>query len=256
MNQVAVKNHCWPVLTLLIAGCMAPLAGAAGAPVDLTGVWSPAPALAAEDATGAASLKLHLKPQAKQQHDRFNSLVAPTGDTPGGVCLGAGMPAALLGAGGYPMEIIQRPEQLTVIFELHSETRRIYFGNRNAPDQDRVPGRIGYSSGSWDQDTLVVATDNLVEQLDQRSTPHSATATIIERYRLDGTDSQGRRRLVATVTMTDPEFYTQPVEFTRRWIEVPDGRLLPYECNEEVWRDRLEALAKKAGGGATDRAKD
>jgi hypothetical protein len=188
-----------------------------------------------------------LKPEAKRRHDAFNKLVEPTGDTPGGVCLGAGMPAAVQGAGGYPMEIIQRPEQITVIYELHGETRRIYFGDRNAPEADRVPGRSGYSSGRWEGDVLVVNTNNLVEQLDQRATPHSEDALIEERYHLAGTDEQGRRLLVAELTMTDPAFYAQPLKLTRRWAQVPNGRLLPYECNEELWRERLDSLAQKAG---------
>ncbi len=29
------------------------------------------------------------------------------GDTPGGFCLGTGMPGSMLGSGGYPMEIVQ-----------------------------------------------------------------------------------------------------------------------------------------------------
>src|SRR5690606_11978470 len=119
-----------------------------------------------------------------------------------------GMPAVLLGAGGYPMEIIQRPEQVTMIFELHGEVRRVYFGEHNVPEKDRVPGRNGYSSGRWEGDTLVIETNNLVEQLDQRTTPHSADATIVERFRIDGADAQGRRVLTAEVTMTDPAFYT------------------------------------------------
>jgi hypothetical protein len=53
--------------------------------------------------------------------------------------------------------------------------------------------------------------------------------------------------LVAQVTMTDPKFYTEPVLITRRWAQIPNGHLLPYDCNEEIWRDRLEALAEKAG---------
>jgi hypothetical protein len=28
---------------------------------------------------------------------------------------------------------------------------------------------------------------------------------------------------------------------------VPNGRVLPYECNEEQWNDRIEKLAKEAG---------
>jgi len=157
------------------------------------------------------------------------------------------MPASLLGAGGYPMEIIQRPEQITIIYELHGETRRVYFGDRNTPEQDRVPGRNGYSSGHWEGDVLVVETNNLVEQLDQRGSPHSDVATIVERYRLDGTDTQGRRILTAQVTMNDPKFYTEPLVLTRRWAQVPNGHLLPYECNEEMWLDRVQKLADKAG---------
>ena len=155
------------------------------------------------------------------------------------------MPSAMLGGGSYPMEIIQRPEQITIIYELHGETRRVYFGEHNVPEQDRVPGRSGYSSGHWEGDVLVVQTNNLVEQLDQRTTPHSGDATIVERFRLDGTDAQGRRLLVAEVTMTDPKFYTAPVVLTVRWAQVPNGHLLPYECNEEAWNIHLEKLAEK-----------
>jgi hypothetical protein len=99
-----------------------------------------------------------------------------------------------------------------------------------------------------------VETSSLVEQLDQRTTPHSGDATIVERYRVEGTDSQGRRMLVAQVTMTDPKFYTAPVVLTRRWTQVPNGHLLPYECNEEFWNNRVETLAEKAGAKLPYRA--
>ncbi len=176
----------------------------------------------------------------------MQALVAPGGETPGQYCLGYGMPGSLMGAGGYPMEIIQRPEQITVFYELHGETRRIYFGERNAEQKDRIPGRSGYSSGHWEGETLVVETDNLVDQLEQRY-PHSDQTRIVERYSLAGQDAQGRRLLQVELTMTDPGFYTEPFKATRRWAQVPNGRLLPYDCNEEFWQARLEALASKAG---------
>ena len=222
-----------------------PSMGTAAEP-DLTGVWTNISAMGRREGAPSPALAL-LRPEAKRRHDAYTAIVAPTGDTPGGVCLGAGMPAAMMGGGSYPMEIIQRPEQITIIYELHGETRRVYLGDRNMPEQDRVPGRSGYSSGHWEGDVLVVQTNNLVEQLDQRTTPHSADATIVERFRLDGTDEQGRRLLVSEVTMTDPKFYTAPVVLTVRWAQVPNGHLLPYECNEEIWRDRLDGLAEKAG---------
>ncbi|MEO8315093.1 MAG: hypothetical protein ABI645_09885 [Pseudomonadota bacterium] len=214
---------------------------------DFTGVWTNATAPpGAAAATRDSPPSPLLKPEAKARIDAYKKLVAKSGDTPGGWCLGTGMPGSMLGSGGYPMEIIQRPEQITVIYEAHSETRRIYFGSRNAVEKDRVPGRNGYSSGHWEGDTLVVETDSLIDQIDQRTTSHSDQATIVERYSLDGKDAQGRRILKAEMTMTDPGFYTGPVKQTKRWAEVPNGRLLPYECPEEMWTDRLEKLAKEA----------
>ena len=223
------------------------VAGAAlAAPPDLTGVWTNAGRPALGGTTGPAQAPLPLKPEAKKRVDAYQALVRESGDTPGGVCLGGGMPGSMLGSGGYPMEIIQRPEQITIIYEAHNETRRVYFGDRNAEQKDRVPGRNGYSSGRWEGDTLVVETDNLVEQVDQRYA-HSDAAKIVERYSVDGKDEQGRRILKVEMTMTDPQFYNEPVKVEKRWAQVPNGRLLPYECNEEFWHARLEELAKKAG---------
>jgi hypothetical protein len=161
--------------------------------------------------------------------------------------VGTGMPGSMLGSGGYPMEIIQRPEQITIVYEAHSEIRRVYFGDRNAKPEDRVPGRNGYSSGRWEGDVLVVETDNLVDQVDQRNTSHSDQAKIVERYRLNGTDNQGRRILTVEMTMTDPVFYTKPVVMRKSWAQVPNGRVLPYECPEEMWINRIDEVAKEKG---------
>jgi hypothetical protein len=224
---------------------------------DFTGVWTNAPAVPAPGgaapgaapaggARGGATAPLPFTPYAKARVDAFQKLTAGTDEAPGLYCVGAGMPGSMQGAGGYPMEIFQRPEQMFIVYELHSEIRRIYFGDRNAPEADRVPSRSGYSSGRWEGDTLVIETNNLVEQVEQRSA-HSDEAVIVERYRLDGKDAQGRRILTAEMTMTDPKFYTEPVKATKRWVEVPNGRLLPYECTAETWYERVEELARKAG---------
>jgi hypothetical protein len=87
----------------------------------------------------------------------------------------------------------------------------------------------------------VVETDNLLDQVESRY-PHSDQAKIVERYALDGEDAQGRRILKVEMTMTDPKFYAEPVRITKRWVQVPNGRILPYDCNEEFWLERLEQL--------------
>jgi hypothetical protein len=235
---------------LIVAACTLLASGPARAAApqpDFTGVWTNAGAPALGGATRAAPVALPLRPEAKARVDAFQELMKPTGDSPGGWCLGYGMPGSMLNSGGYPMEIIQRPEQLTIIYEAHGETRHVYLGKRNAPQEDRVPGRNGYSSAHWEGDTLVVETDNLVDQVDQRYA-HSDEATVVERYHLEPKpDAQGRRILVADMTLTDPKFYTAPVTAQKKWAEIPNGRLLPYECAEEVWVHHLEDMAKKAG---------
>ena len=86
----------------------------------------------------------------------------------------------MLGSGGYPMEILQRPEQINITYEAHGEMRRVYFGDRVADPKDVFPERNGYSIGRWEGDTLVIETDHLVEQVDQRYA-HSAQARVVER---------------------------------------------------------------------------
>ncbi len=226
----------------------AAIASAATSQPDFTGLWTngPPPAGATPTVRGAPQAPLPLLPKAKARVDAYQALIRESGASPGGSCLGTGMPGSMQGSGGYPMEIIQRPDQLTIIYEAHGELRHVYLGDRNAKQADRVPGRDGYSSGHWEGDTLVVETDNLVDQVDQRYA-HSENATIVERYHLNGTDNQGRRILTAEVVMTDPDFYSEPVKITKNWAQVPNGRLLPYECAEEIWSERLSELAKKAG---------
>ena len=148
-----------------------------------------------------------------------------------------------MGSGGYPMEIIQRPDQITIIYEAHNEIRRVYFGNRVIPEKDRLSERNGYSIGRWEGNTLVVETANLVEQVDQRY-PHSADARIVERYTLS--EENGQKVLTAQMIMTDPAFYTAPVNETKKWSLVPNGFLMTYECNEPAWLSHLEELRNKA----------
>jgi hypothetical protein len=52
--------------------------------------------------------------------------------------------------------------------------------------------------------------------------------------------------LVIDFEMTDPLFYTKPVTGQKKWMAVPNGHLLPYDCAEEGWRQRLEQLERGA----------
>lgn len=231
---------------VLLGFCVAGSALAADRP-DFTGVWGTyrEPG-AVPPVRGARQPALPLKPEAQAKVDAYRALVAPTGDTPGGFCLGTGMPGSMLGSGGYPMEIVQHDDLLLVVFEAHAEIRRIFLGER-AKESDLFPDRNGYSFGRWDGDKLIVETTHLKEAVDQGRYPHSDQAKVVEEYHLI-TNDDGSKVLVANMTMTDPAFYTQPITAEKKWIHQPGVRLLPYECNEPLWESHLEELRQQQGG--------
>ena len=230
--------------TLLLTAGLAliglePVVAQTGQP-DLTGVWTTYRSGGGPGGFGGPRIQPQLTPEGQAKADRYREVTAGTNYTPGGYCVGGGMPSSMLGSGGYPMEIIQRPEQITIIYEAHNEIRRVYFGDR-VPDPESVfPERNGRSVGRWEGDTLVVETDRLVEQVDTQY-PHSEQAKIVERYRLS-TEADGRKVLTAVLTMTDPQYLKEPLTVEKKWQAVPNGRLLTYECSEPTWLDLLDRL--------------
>jgi hypothetical protein len=239
------------VLIMIAAGALVAAASGiaqAQAPPDLTGVWTdyvdPRQPPVAAGSQAAVAPNLPFTEDGRRKAEAYRRLIGSSGETPGAYCLGAGMPTIILGGATYPMEIVQRPEQITILFELHNDVRRIYFRGRDVPEADRLPFRNGYSSGRWEGQTLVVETTQLVEQVDQRY-PHSAQARVVERYHVDS-GVKGERVLTIDFELTDPLFYTKPVTGRKQWMQVPNGHLLPYDCAEENWRTRLEQLEREA----------
>lgn len=248
--------------SLLVAGLLAAAtAHAAGEKPDFSGIWRsyrPAGSSAGGAASNDAGKGIPvpgprrrswpedapMKPEAKAKVAEYRALVTDV-HSPGEFCLGTGMPGSMLASGGYPMEIIQRPEQMTVIYEAHTELRRIYTDGRKVDLDDIFPSRNGFSLGHWEGDTLVVETSKLKEQVDQAAA-HSDQAKIVERYRLSK-DEQGNKILTAELTMTDPGFYTAPVTVTKRWQAAEPGALMIYyECTEPDWLDFVDGLRDKA----------
>lgn len=227
---------------VLSSGCASrPASAAVVQRPNLSGVWTwdLAPG---ESPFRRRKIDLPFTPLGLRKVEAYQALVRPTSDNPGAHCLGSGMPADMMFSGGYPMEIVETPDLIVILYEAWSEIRQVYLGDKIIPASDRLSDREGYSAAHWEGDTLVVETGSLKEQEDQ-AYPHSAEARIVERYHLT-TDAQGRKVLEDDWTMTDPLFYTRPIRFEKKWALDPKGILLPYECNEEGWLDHLDALRK------------
>jgi hypothetical protein len=179
-----VRTGSWTFGAFVLAAGLGAMANiAAQQPPDFTGVWTTYTEPGqGRGGRGGGGVALPQTDEAKKKIAAYRALVTPTSETPGSYCLGTGMPGSMLGSGGYPMEILQRPEQIIIVYEAHSEIRRVYLGSRIVPDADRIPGRNGHSSARWEGDTLVV--DRWI----------SSTRTAIRRASSNATDSRPTRR--------------------------------------------------------------
>jgi hypothetical protein len=233
----------------VVALCILPLAWTttgASEPPDFSGAWT---VLRGAEETGRFGVPREtprLTAAGESARANYLSVTEGTNHGPGNSCVGYGMPGSALRSGGYPMEIIQRPEQLFVIYEAHNEIRRIYIGTEADDPETFFRERNGYSSAYWEGHRLIVETTRLKTQIDS-AYPHTDEATIREVYYLGDPLEDGTRVLVNELTMTDPAWLEEPFTVTKRWQELAGYHVLTYECTEPNWLDELEMLYDAAG---------
>ena len=106
----------------------------------------------------------------------------------------------------FPFQIIQAAEHIVVAYEFASASRIIYM---NRADYE-APGDawMGYSSGRWEGDTLVVdVTDHVPDTwFDSAGNFHSDALKVVERYTVDRAPIRSTTKL----TIEDPKVFTRP----------------------------------------------
>ena len=117
--------------------------------------------------------------------------------------------------------------------------RQIYMDGRTL-QKDPNPTWMGYSTGSWDGDALVVKTTGFNDKtwLDDVGHPHSDKMIVTERYRR--TDYG---RLILDITVEDEIAYTRPWTTTQELRLEPTGDLIEYVCTENE-RDARHSIGK------------
>lgn len=164
----------------------------------------------------------------------------------GARCLPGGGPAGHMNAGTFfPIEFIQRPEQMTILFEVMQQVRRIFLDGRGHPGPDDLePTWMGHSIGHWEDGTLVVDTIGvkagslngsgaaIVARSGDRDPrmPFTETLHLIERMRL----LDGGQILELEQTIDDPTVYTAPFKLKRYWKRSPGTPMLEYICTENL----------------------
>jgi hypothetical protein len=153
-------------------------------------------------------------------------------------CLPHGMPMTM--RGWASLDIIQKPDRITMIAEFEREIRRIWL-DRPLHDSDDVdPGWWGYSVGKWEGDTLVVTTIGIRADLEGLGfMAHSDKMVITERIHLVRPDV-----LHDELTVTDPIALKKPWSVTLAMVRLPKS----YEPSEYVCdRDSLRSYVDDKG---------
>ena len=220
----------------------APEANSASVP-DLSGVWSGVMSNSLTErgteppltAWGLARMKIN-----KPAHGD-GSTTAST--DPVDKCFPPGIPRLYYHP--FPMEILQVPGKVVMVFEYDHFVRYIYTDGRQHP-ADMSPTWMGDAIGHWEGDTLVVDTIGFNKKtwLDRAGHPHSDALHLIERFRR--TD---RETLVDDMTIEDPKAYTKPWTARRTFALKPKWNIMEFVCLDQVLN--FDAYQKKTLGGSS-----
>ena len=218
-------------------------------PPDLSGTWAPYRAGRGADPalTPPPPSPIVLKPQYAKTYearraaeDAASKRGEPLG-TAAVQCVPYGFPR-MMAVALYPVEIIQRPSQVTIITEAFSEVRRVYMNQPQLPVEDVPPGYYGHSVGRWDGDTLVVDTVAIKESvLSYQNMPHSSQMRITERIRLVTPDM-----IHDQITIDDPIVLEKPMVYTLAYRRMPNYKMVEFVCeNNREYVDEKGAVRMK-----------
>lgn len=139
----------------------------------------------------------------------------------------------------YPLSIT-RPDENHLVFEreLMREVRVIHL-DHDHPDTARPPSRLGFSTGRFEDDELVVETSNFSADRwgSHTGIDSSEQKRLTERFSM--TDEG--LHLLAEITIIDPAYLAEPVTFLHRWRKLADRPVIQAPCTMEAAQLYLEA---------------
>lgn len=150
----------------------------------------------------------------------------PETDTPTLNCAPKGMPAIM--EQPYPMEFVDQGETILMRLEEYDTLRTIHMdGARESAN--REPTILGYSTGRWEESTLVVETTDVNwGYFDTVGIPLTDRAHIAEWF----IPSEDGLRLDYRMNVTDPAIFIETVELTKYWLALDGIQVQPYECTD------------------------
>ena len=148
----------------------------------------------------------------------------PVADSPILNCVSKGMPTAM--EQPYPMQFLRQGDDIILHLEEYDILRMIHM-DPNVTDEGQPATKLGFSTGRWEANTLVVrTTKSSWPWFDVVGIPHSEDSEMLERFTL----SENGSRLDYSLTVTDPANFTEPVTVTKFWVWYPEMTVEPFQC--------------------------
>jgi len=143
-------------------------------------------------------------------------------DDPNVRCMPLGVPRYL----NSPFKIMQTPDMVAVLYEVHTLYRQIFTDGRALPVNPN-PSWLGYSIGRWEGDVFIVDSAGFNDQtwLDFYGHPHSEALHVVERF-----SRKDFGHMDVQVTIDDPVAYTRPWTVTYALTFAADTEMLETIC--------------------------
>jgi hypothetical protein len=156
-------------------------------------------------------------------------------------CISRGPLAALPTLYGNGLQIVQSPTTVAIRHEMIHEVRLIPVDGTSRPGQ-AVRSYMGYSTGRWDGDTLVVTTTGFTDRTAVAGTRHTEALQVVERLRRVSVDT-----ISYDATVTDPNTWAASWSVSVPLSTQPGYQVFPYECHEgnHALRNMLSAAREE-----------
>jgi hypothetical protein len=194
---------------------------------DLSGIWEPNGKYVQNLAADLKPEDVPFQPWAKALYDERKD-GSHSREDQAAHCLPQGVPR--INAAPAPWKIVQTPGFIVIVYEAFNLWRQIFLDGRElANSEDVTPTWLGYSTGKWDGDTLVVDTRGFNGRvwLDQLGKPSTDALHVIERFR-----RKDFGHVDIQITIDDPKAYTRPWSVTEEVHLLTTTELLEFICNE------------------------
>jgi hypothetical protein len=149
----------------------------------------------------------------------------PVTDDPAAACIQAGMPVIL--DTPYPVEFTKHGDDIVLRTEEWDVVRTFHMNADPGVANTQEPSPWGYSVGRWEDDVLVVTTNNIsYPYFDDLGTPQTEQMQIVERYHFDASEP----RLYWEAVATDANVLMAPVTLKGDMVWVPGETVKEFDC--------------------------